>query len=298
MHSSGSAYTIPVIMIALAVIIGSAFTGYVVFIDKPQEPATAKTVIVEKNDTVSVNYAGMFQDGTVFDTSDVYVANDDINYPKALSFSKRETYEALNFTVGARQMILGFDDGVLGMHVNETRTLTIPQEKGYGATDSTKVYSFPIFEEAPMYYSGMSVSGFKTNYSAQPQLGLIVKDIYWGWNATVFFIDQESQRVTLRFQPSIGQVVSPHKSWNSKVISIDESANGGMGEIVVQNLLKPSDANKVKSTDPSGQEFRVIGVDPDAETYTVDYNREVSGKTLIFKVTIKSITKAAVSVKP
>jgi len=67
---------------------------------------------VAAGDTVSVFYTGTLEDGTVFDSN--------------------EGGAPLTFVAGAGQMIAGFDEGVLGMAVDEERTLTIPPEKAYG----------------------------------------------------------------------------------------------------------------------------------------------------------------------
>src|SRR6202045_1780323 len=40
--------------------------------------------------------------------------------------------QPFQFTLGARQVIAGWDEGVAGMKVGGTRTLTIPPELGYG----------------------------------------------------------------------------------------------------------------------------------------------------------------------
>lgn len=63
-------------------------------------------------DTVKVHYTGTLDDGTVFDTS-----------------AEREPLE---FTLGEKQMIPGFENGVLGMKVDESKTVTIPCEEAYG----------------------------------------------------------------------------------------------------------------------------------------------------------------------
>jgi peptidylprolyl isomerase len=67
----------------------------------------------KEGDTVSLHYKGTFEDGTVFDSSD--------------------THGALKFTIGKGMVIPGFDEAVLGMKLGETKTVTIPPEKGYGS---------------------------------------------------------------------------------------------------------------------------------------------------------------------
>jgi len=39
---------------------------------------------------------------------------------------------------GAGQMIVGFDEGVIGMKEGETKKLTLPPEKAYGNADDPK----------------------------------------------------------------------------------------------------------------------------------------------------------------
>jgi len=38
--------------------------------------------------------------------------------------------------VGVGQLIAGLDEGMIGMCINETRRITIPPEKAYGALSS------------------------------------------------------------------------------------------------------------------------------------------------------------------
>lgn len=74
--------------------------------------------VAKKGDVLSMNYTGRLTDGTVFDS------NVD---PK---FNHVEPFE---FTLGAGQVIAGWDEGLVGMKVGEKKTLTISPEKGYGA---------------------------------------------------------------------------------------------------------------------------------------------------------------------
>jgi FKBP-type peptidyl-prolyl cis-trans isomerase FkpA len=47
--------------------------------------------------------------------------------------SSRDRGEPFSFTLGARRVIAGWDQGVAGMKVGGTRTLVIPSDLGYGA---------------------------------------------------------------------------------------------------------------------------------------------------------------------
>jgi FKBP-type peptidyl-prolyl cis-trans isomerase len=70
---------------------------------------------VKKGDTVFVQYTGKLTDGTKFDSSYDHGG------------------QPFSFTVGAGQVIQGWEQGLLGMKAGEKRTLTIPPSLGYGS---------------------------------------------------------------------------------------------------------------------------------------------------------------------
>ena len=70
--------------------------------------------IARAGQSVTVNYRGTLSNGTLFDQS----------YGK----------EPFSFTLGAGQVIRGWDEGVAGMRVGGKRKLIIPSSLGYGAT--------------------------------------------------------------------------------------------------------------------------------------------------------------------
>ena len=73
---------------------------------------------VEKFNIVTVNYTGLLENGTKFDSS--------LN-PGRTPF---------RFTVGGGQVIKGWDEGLIGMKIGGKRKLTIPPELGYGSRDN------------------------------------------------------------------------------------------------------------------------------------------------------------------
>ncbi len=88
--------------------------------------------VAKSGDTVAMNYTGMLTDGTVFDS------NIDPKFNHVQPFI---------FTLGAGQVIPGWDQGIAGMKVGEQRKLEILPELAYGAngiTDpSTKAVIIP-----------------------------------------------------------------------------------------------------------------------------------------------------------
>ena len=72
---------------------------------------------------VRVHYTGTLLDGSQFDSS--------------------VGRAPLEFTVGAGQMIAGFDAGVVGMTVGEKKTIQIDPDHGYGQKNPEAIIEFP-----------------------------------------------------------------------------------------------------------------------------------------------------------
>jgi len=77
----------------------------------------------DNGNIVQVHYTGKLEDGTVFDSS--------------------EGREPLQFTLGAGQMISGFDKAVLGMKIGESKTVNIPAEAAYGPSRDELIIEIP-----------------------------------------------------------------------------------------------------------------------------------------------------------
>ncbi len=74
-------------------------------------------------DTVRVHYTGTLEDGTEFDSS-------------------RER-EPIEFTLGAGQVIPGFENAVTGMEPGESKTFTIPADEAYGPHRPELIHRVP-----------------------------------------------------------------------------------------------------------------------------------------------------------
>lgn len=90
-------------------------------------------------DRVSVLYHGTLDDGEVFDSS-------------------RDRGEPFPFTVGAGDVIAGFDAAVTGLRVGEVRTVRIPPAEAYGESDPNLIVEVPIAQAPPGVQVGDPIS--------------------------------------------------------------------------------------------------------------------------------------------
>ena len=93
----------------------------------------------KNGDQVRVHYTGRLGDGQVFDSS--------------------RDGEPLEFTVGAGEVIPGFDEGVRGMQVGESKTIEIEPENAYGPRRdalvtqvSREAAQFPVEPQVGMHF--------------------------------------------------------------------------------------------------------------------------------------------------
>lgn len=77
----------------------------------------------KKGDKVKVHYTGKLISGDQFDSS--------------------AGRDPLEFTVGAGQMIPGFDAAIPGMNIGEKKTITISPENAYGEKNEEALIEFP-----------------------------------------------------------------------------------------------------------------------------------------------------------
>ena len=107
----------------------------------------------QKGDNVQVHYTGKLNDGSVFDSS--------------------QGREPLAFTVGAGQMIPGFDKAVVGMTIGDKQTITIPSVEAYGERREDLVVSIPA-ENIPEDMNPQVGDRFAINQPDGQQIPVVV----------------------------------------------------------------------------------------------------------------------------
>ncbi|MFY0605952.1 MAG: peptidylprolyl isomerase [Cyclobacteriaceae bacterium] len=108
------------------------------------------------NDTVKVHYTGTLTNGEVFDSS--------------------LERDPLQFTVGAGQMIKGFDEAVNGMEVSEKKTVTIPSAEAYGEKNDQLIQQVPRTELPEDMKPEVGQTLVATNQDGQ-QTHVIIKEV-------------------------------------------------------------------------------------------------------------------------
>ena len=80
---------------------------------------------ITQNSTVTVNYTGKLEDGTIFDTSLV------------------EGREPLKAKLGEGQLIPGFESGLIDMTIGENKTIDINPTDAYGEYNNELIVEVP-----------------------------------------------------------------------------------------------------------------------------------------------------------
>ncbi len=102
------------------------FVGLFLFLGNTfKDSLFSNNMAVSKGDNIKVEYEGRLEDGTIFDST------------------AKHGGEPLAFEVGAGQMIKGFDEGVLGMELDEEKEITLKPEEAYGEYNDEAVQEVP-----------------------------------------------------------------------------------------------------------------------------------------------------------
>ncbi|MFB6136732.1 MAG: peptidylprolyl isomerase [Halobacteriaceae archaeon] len=139
---------------------------------------------IATGDSVTLEYTGRLDDGSVFDTSRESVAEEE---GLAAAQPERE-YDPLTVEVGAGRIIDGLEDALVGMEAGAEATVTVPPEEAYGEWSEERVQEFDTAELVEM-------TGGQT-----PEEGAVL-EAQNGQRGELVHVDEETTRVD--FNPEL-----------------------------------------------------------------------------------------------
>lgn len=258
---------------------------------------------VKNGDNISLDYVAMVN-GRIVDTSIESIAKEN-----NLSIPNKK-YKQITFVVGNGRVIKGLEEGIIGMKMGESKTLSIPPEKAFGLKDPKLIRTIPIIQNVSRITSfpriiDISVDQFDSIFGANHTTGDVVK--IPDTNNSLTVENFSSSIVSLSYNLKVGDEMLSQKSWKETVVDIDE-----------HNITTRTDAKKNETYQLGGNPWNttVIDIDsdniilrhnkvPDINMYTgvdkktrihfddnfiiMDSNNEFAGETLVYNVTIRSI---------
>ena len=249
--------------------------------------ASPELEVVSTGDTVYVNYTGFLLNGSVFDTTieDIGLS---FSIEKAKEWQGRSAYDPAPFHAGNNELVRGFEENFAGMRKGETKSFLVPEEEAYSVYEDV---TLNLTESVPMTEEWTS-SEFARAFRQDPAMWMTVTHRKWNWSATVVAIaDDDAQTVTLQLDVAPGDTTTAY-GWESIVKSVDSSANGGEGEIVIvhhtSNIAEGQEPKLYNSTATKEFDFGWILETTDT-TVTIRVQRShhaLAGQDLIFMVKI------------
>ncbi|MCI4372121.1 MAG: FKBP-type peptidyl-prolyl cis-trans isomerase [Thermoplasmata archaeon] len=308
MAEPGPSRLLLVILVVIAIVGAGVGVWGANYLLHPKSQASILTVAV--GDNVTVNYIGSFgsggEIGRTFDTSIFSVYQNNVTYPKSLYFPSTHGGNPANYTplpthIGPSGQytignltfgttVAGFWQGLVGMNGNQTRYVVIPYSLGYGPLDPACTATRPLAYTVPVYVT-VPADQFSAVYPGiSATSGTTFTDPTYGWTDLILSVNATA--VVVNHLPSLGQTTR-FDAWNITVTNLSSTT------ISVLNLLTPSNYGRVLGTFSAAQScggqsqahYLISGVNLNAGTYSINWNSEVTGQTLIFRVTIVDIFK-------
>lgn len=269
--------------------------------ESTQETNTpAKKEVVSTGDTVSVDYVGTLEDGTVFDSSLEEFAKKTKNYTP----NSGRTYEPLSFTVGAGQMIKGFDAGVVGMKLGEKKTLVIAPADAYGEAfveqEVPAKYFQDVFSETVPRENFQDTITQTVPLSAlgEKAQGLEVGQTIEAGSVKAKVTAIEGENVTVAIEntqnPFYGKklAVGLKATFEGNQVTVKKVTDT---EVTLEIINKANPFYKKKISEgmegamPNGSTMKIMKIGTGTITIGIPNTHELAGKTLNFDVEIKDI---------
>lgn len=249
------------IMASVVLASGCTQTGQVInqTAQTPQTPQLNTGGTAETGDTVRVSYEGRHTSGEVFDSGEI------------------------SFEVGAGMMIQGFDEAVRGMALEEEKEVTIPPEKAYGEYDPSMIETAPLRQEIDKTDEApLTAEQFRNNVGEEPVAGNLYDTPWAPWTIKVLEVGEST--IKLEHMPLEGQTIQ--LSHGTGTVSLE----GDKVVITVEPYIG-------RTIQTAYGPAKILEGDSEDEI-RIDFNHELAGKTLVFRIKILEIEKPVKYDKP
>lgn len=229
-----------------------------------------QTVVAKSGDTLQVDYTLKLENGSVVDTSIENVAKEGGIY------QAQRPYQPISFKIGSGMVVPGFERQVIGMAAGETKTFAVLPADGYGDYDDSMVYS------APLFYDVNKTEVVSKSLFDQQGIKLEIDKVISYQNGVMVNIkDFDNDTVTVEYVFLDGQVFN-FNGMPQKVIGINNDS------ATLKFAVEPG--QKYLATTRTGAQGWITILAVTNDSFTVDENHPLAGKTLYFTVNVKSIT--------
>lgn len=219
-------------------------------------------LVVEKGDTVRIRYELYLESGELKENG------------------------TMNFTVGKGEVIKGLEDGIMGMIQEQEKEIVVPPKEGYGTYNPVNVKIMPEYSTTKRTGTG-PLTVLENITEDEVVVGNKIKTQTLPWKIEIQAIETVTEgnrtykEVTYKHSPVNGSLYTDPilLPWSIKVVKMNETT------VVYQN--KPEINKTVVSKGRTGKVTKI-----EDEKITVDFNHELAGETLTFKVKVLDIDKA------
>ena len=261
---------VPAFIILIVLAVGGLYMVYAISkgsIDITGGSGTADKVGV--GDVVVVNFIARLENKTIVDTSYAEVARG------AGIHNPSRDYRPITFTVGDQLVIIGVEDGVIGMRDREKKTVKVTPDKGFGEyqTDwlqySPKNYPIDRLSEIPY-------PQFRTIVAEEPVPGQTIQDPNIPWPMLIQEVTNETVR--LLYTPEIGAV------FETKV---------GLGNVVdITSDQIWIQENPIYDSFIDTENGKAKILDYNETSVILDYNHPLAGKIIYYELQLEGLIKA------
>ncbi len=228
-----------------------------------------QTKTAKLGDIVSVDYTLKLENGSIIDTSIESVANESGIY------NQNRKYSPLVFKLAYDSgLIKGFVDGVIGMKVNQTKSILVQPADGYGLVNNTKIYSVQLYYNRSKFENVSRASLEKKNVTIEKD------NIFFTNIGMVAIEDFDNESVTIMY------VLSPGKKFNYNGVP-HRVVNVTNDTLYLKFDFEEGKTYGVKNNDGTMKMVRVVKINE--TTAVLDENNPLAGKVLYFNITLKNI---------